>query len=443
MGLLRATLLLASTAFIGECIEFFINLVLAKYLGEYWLGKYMSILPIIGFVAILASLELDIAVSKFVAEREEEAHYSIIHIAGQMGFLFILCLIVLGTVLFLVFPVFSEIHFLVRWLILFLIPLVLLSSIIRGYFIGVQRMGKIAIANLLSKAMQLFLLLLFFQFFVVPLEISILFAIFAIIGAEILALVYLLSTFLLQLRKLKSLKGIRQYNKSTLMRELLSISIPTASMRIFNSLVNAIKPFYIQGVLIASGLSALEATEQFGIITGVVFSIGFFPAFIAHSFMVVLIPNVASAYRSGDRGKLIRLLRQVILLTSLYGIPVCVFFYSFAEPLTRLFVSSPVAPYYLQLMWPYFLLHYFTFPLQAFLIALGLVKDVFLHNIWEAVVIFTLIWLFGVNPAFQMDGVIIGLNTGALLVMLLHYLTVCKKIGIPATLTWQKMHDER
>ncbi|HYK74350.1 MAG TPA: multidrug transporter MatE, partial [Pseudoneobacillus sp.] len=51
----KATLLLAITAFIGECIEFFINLILAKELGGKGLGLYMTILPTIFLILTLAS----------------------------------------------------------------------------------------------------------------------------------------------------------------------------------------------------------------------------------------------------------------------------------------------------------------------------------------------------------------------------------------------------
>lgn len=117
-------------------------------------------------------------------------------------------------------------------------------------------------------------------------------------------------------------------------------------------------------------------------------------------------------------------------MTFIYGIPAVIIFHLFAEPLTHMFFDSDIAPLYLQLLWPYFLFHFFAIPLQAFLIGIGLIKDTLLHFIWSTIVMFIMMYILGSNPQFNMIGIILGMNTSALLVMLLHYVTVCRKIGV-------------
>jgi O-antigen/teichoic acid export membrane protein len=68
--------------------------------------------------------------------------------------------------------------------------------------------------------------------------------------------------------------------------------------------------------------------------------------------------------------------------------------------------------------------------MQAYLIGLGLMKDAFYHTVWSSIIQFTMMYVLGSLHEFQMDGVLIGLNTGAVLLTLMHYLTICKKIGI-------------
>jgi O-antigen/teichoic acid export membrane protein len=104
--------------------------------------------------------------------------------------------------------------------------------------------------------------------------------------------------------------------------------------------------------------------------------------------------------------------------------------YIFAEPLTTTFFHSAGAARYVQLLTPCFLFHFFVMPLQAYLIGLGLMKEAFIHGVWATLVAFVVIYLLGSNNQFQMDGVIIGINTEAMLLTLLHYVTVCKKIGV-------------
>ena len=67
--LLRGTLLLIFAAFFSECVEFLVNVVLAKELGEQGMGLYMTILPTVFLVFLLSSFEMPISVSKFIAEK--------------------------------------------------------------------------------------------------------------------------------------------------------------------------------------------------------------------------------------------------------------------------------------------------------------------------------------------------------------------------------------
>ena len=205
-------------------------------------------------------------------------------------------------------------------------------------------------------------------------------------------------------------------------------------MRIFHSVTHAVQPFLIKIALLKAGFTETMALEQFGLLAGVAITIGFFPAFIAHSLMIVLIPTVSEAHSKGDHEKLQKLLQQVMFITFLYGIPAVIVCYIFADPLTHIFFENSSAATYLQLLWPNFLFNFIVIPLQAFMIGLGLIKDAFIHIVWSHVVGFALIFFLGSMSSLNMGGVIIGMNTGTVLLMMMHYLTVCNRIGVSFTL---------
>ncbi|WAA12765.1 oligosaccharide flippase family protein [Fervidibacillus halotolerans] len=437
MGLfIKGVFVLASTAFIGECIEFLINLVLARELGEYGLGQYMTILPFVALIMILSSMELPISISKFIAERERKFHLPLLKLAVKLVVILIIILSILSFFLFTIFDVFTSIHPFANWVVIILIPIVSLSSIARGYFLGVQRMGKIAVANLFRRGLQLFFLVLIFSQLDLSIDQSVLIAICSIVVGELFEFLFLFSAYFFQIRDLKKeIPG--KLPKTVLAKSLLTVSLPTTGMRIFHAFSHAVQPILIKFSLVTGGLSFSSATEHFGRLAGVAFPIGFFPAFMAHSIMTALIPSVSKAYAKKDQVQLLMLLKNVIKLTAAYGIPVCIGLYAFPETFTKLFVESKEAADYLRLLWPYFFLHYFSIPLQGFLIGLGLLKDALFHHIWSTCITFFLMYFLGSNPLFLMDGIIIGMNTGAVLLMALHYFTICKKIGVSFTLTRQ------
>lgn len=425
----KGALLLVIAAFIGECVEFLINLVLAKELGGHGMGLYMTILPSIFLIVILASLELPVSISKFVAEKEQKYHQSMLKHATILTTVFSAVVLSLAIVILPLVPVFDDYHPLVRWVVVILIPVISFTSIARGYFMGIQSMGRIAFANFLRKAIQLILLVFIFQILDFQIQTSILIALCTLVISDIIVFAYLGYEYMIQYQRMKK-KAASFLSGKMVRQNLLAVSLPTTGMRIFHAISHAVQPFLIKAALLKAGLPAAVATEHFGLMSGVALSIGFFPAFIAHSLLIVLIPTVSEAYAKRDTEMLQTLLQQVMKLTFLYGVPVCVVFYYFADPLTHIFFESTAATIYLQMLWPYFLFHFFLIPMQAYLIGLGLVKDAFIHNVWSTILSFSIMFILGSIQSLQMEGIIIGMNMGAVLLALLHYVTICRKIGI-------------
>lgn len=425
----KGTLLLVIAAFFGECLEFFINMILARELGEEGMGMYMSILPVIFFVVIIASLELPISISKFIAEKERETHFYMLKHTFILTIIFT-CLFFVGAAIVLPYlPVFDGYHPYVKWLIILLIPVVSISSIARGYFMGVQHMGKIAISNFLKKLVQLAILYWVYQSFQFNIELALLIALATLIGSELLVCTYLIAMYIIEVQILSKEKK-KFIRGRKVRRALFAVSFPTTGLRLFHSFTHAIQPFLVKAALIAAGFSTVMANEHYGMLAGVAMSIGFFPAFIGHSLMVMLIPNVSEAYANNENNKLIRLLQQSMIITMLYGGIAILAIYFYADPLTHLFFESSAASIYLKLLWPYFLFHFFIIPMQAYLIGLGLVKDALFHTVWSHIISFGMMYVLGSMETLQMKGIILGMNMGAVLLMLMHYVTICKKLGV-------------
>lgn len=427
----RGALLLVIASFLGECIEFLINMVLAKELGEKGMGMYMTILPTIFLIVLLASFELPISISKFISEKDEKYHKNMLGHATRFTIVFISVLLVIAAFVVPNMSVFNEYHPLLKWIILLFIPLFAFSAIARGYFMGKHQMGKIAFSHFLRRLLQLLVLVVLYQLFQFDMDTALLIAFCSLAASEFVVFLYLIHMLILQYRQLTPTSGKTMTGKEV-RKNLMAVSIPTTALRIFHSMTHAVQPFLIKAALVHAGFSSDLATEQFGMLAGVAMTIGFFPAFIAHSLLIVLIPTVSRAYSKNQFFRLKQLLRQVMMITFGYGVPAVIICYIFAEPLTNLFFHSSSAAAYLQMLWPYFLFHFFVIPMQAYLIGLGLIKDAFIHTVWATAISFLLIYLLGSMYQLQMGGVIIGMNTGSVLLTLMHYLTICKKIGV----TW-------
>lgn len=430
----KGTFLLIVASFVGECVEFITNMVLARELGEKGLGMYMAVLPTVFLIVLLASFEMPISISKFIAEKDKRIHRSMLkHVLKWTIILTCVLMAVVSVVLPFV-PVFDQYHPIFRWLVLILIPIVSFTSIARGYFMGKSQMGKIAFANFLRKIVQLLLLVYLFHLFDFEIKIAVLIAFCTLIGSDLVVFLYLFHVFMIQYQYMKNQPSKRLHGK-VVMKNLMEVSLPTTALRVFNAFTSALEPFLITGALYYAGVNKELATEQFGMVAGIAMVIGSFPTFISHSFMIMLIPTISKANAGRDTNQLQKLLKQVMMLTFAYGLPAVAACYFFAEPLTSTFFHSTGAAHYLQLLWPCFLFRFFIMPLQAYLIGLGMMKEAFIHGVWATIIAFAVIYFLGSKSSFQMDGVIIGINAEAVLLMLMHYVTVCKKIGVSIFMT--------
>ncbi|MCM2676821.1 oligosaccharide flippase family protein [Alkalicoccobacillus plakortidis] len=430
----RGALLLSTAALAGESLEFLINVVLANELGEHNFGLYMAILPTLVFVVVLSSLELQVSVSKMVAERENSEHISLLKAALKLAIIVATTCLTAAFFILPNLPVLDHYHPLVKWMLILLIPIVTFSSVARGYFVGAQHTKKIAVINLLKRGAQLTILYGVFKVFQFQSQTAIFVALGTVVLSEILVLFYMGTAFVIQINRLRKNEQKPIENKE-IYQSLLAVSLPTTGLRVFHAITFAVKPFLITTALSKAGLMEGMALIQYGKLAGVAFTIGFFPAFIAHSLLTVMVPLVSSGYSKGDFHSLAKLLRQAMGVTFAYSLPVVMIFYFLAEPMTDLFFEHSPASGYLTLLVPYFLFHYFAIPMQAYLIGIGLVREAFMHSVWSTGVSFLLMFTLGSLPSLQMDGIIIGMNVGAVLLTLMHYLTITEKLGLTLVLT--------
>lgn len=394
-------------------------MVLANHLGESGLGHYMTIIPTLFLIMILASLELPISVSKFVAEKDKMYYPVMLRYAFR---LMTIVSLVGMTVIVLAYPFFpfSEmVDARLQWFLIAFVPIIAYASIARGYFMGTHQMGAIAFSNFLRKVVQLILLFMIFTQLNMTEPLAILVAIGMLISSELIVCLYLMLAFHRNWQKKKPQED-EWLDKVTIRRALMGISVPTTGLRLFHAMTHAVQPFFIKMTLILSGVAAVTANEQFGLVAGVALTIGFFPAFISHSLLMVLIPLVSEAQAKGNTDKLRRLVKKSLIVTASYAVPSVIVCLLFADPLTALFVKNGIAAHYLVLLWPYFVTHFFVIPLQAFLIGLGYVKATFWQTVWVTIVQFSCIWVLGFVFGLGMDGVLLALNISGVLLLALH-----------------------
>lgn len=422
-----------------KVVEFVVSILLARSLGSEGMGFYMMALPVIGLLITIAALEFPTALSKVLAEEEvhqnERQRLRIVKVSFYVIMGLSIVLVALSAAITLLLLKWKSIDIRLGYPMLALIPIVPVigtTSILKGYFSGLQKMKPIAIAQLLEKTAQLSFIFYVLQYMKdLPLEYRVVAAVLGIGAGELVSLFFFSASFLLGQRNLRGVEEpVEQLvPRRTILKKLFQVSLPTTGVRILNALTAAVNPILITQSLMFAGITASIATKQYGMLTAFAMTIGYFPGFIGYSLYVSLVPSISEAKSKQDHEALHQRIHQAFNITLLYGIPCSIVMYFFADELTVLFYHSPQAGQFLMLLSPFILFHYLLSPLQAILFGLGRARDVFSQTIWVNVLSILLIICLASQSTFGIHGVIIAVNFSGVLLSFLHYHTIVEEIS--------------
>jgi stage V sporulation protein B len=189
------------------------------------------------------------------------------------------------------------------------------------------------------------------------------------------------------------------------------------------------EPIVVAHSLAIAGVIAVEATKQYGALTGYAMPLLMLPSFITFSLATSLVPAISEA-NSQNNHKLIEYrVQQALRFAFLSGGLAVIVLYVLANPLMKLMYGSTNGAFFIRLMAPFFLFYYYQGPLQAVLQALNLARAAMINSLIGAIVKTVVIFLLASQSSFGINGAALGIIVGFVLVTVLHFATVLKKIA--------------
>jgi stage V sporulation protein B len=434
---LQGTLILVLAGMITRFLGFVNRLVLARFLGEEGVGLYMMALPTLFLVMTLTQVGLPVAISKRVAEADAQgspgkvkkiltvsliitASTSIIFTAGMM----------LGAPLIAKTLLTDDRTLYPLLAISPIVPIIAISSVLRGYFQGKQNMKPQSYAMVIEQVVRITCVAFFIQLlYPHGIEYAAGGAMFSVILGEFASLLFMIYQF----KRKKTVKVRYRFfaylksSKDTL-KALFSIALPSTGSRMIGSLTHFLEPILVAQSLAIAGVSTAIATKQYGELTGYVMPLLFLPSFITQSLSVALVPSISEAEAKGNRALVHYRIHQAIRISFASGAIATVVLTLFAGPILTYMYGTDNASRFLLLMAPFFLLLYIQSPLQAALQALDLAKPAMWNSLIGAVVKLTALFLFASNAEFGIMGVALAVCIGVVLVTLLHLASLRKTI---------------
>jgi stage V sporulation protein B len=251
----------------------------------------------------------------------------------------------------------------------------------------------------------------------------------SVIG-ELVSLIYLMTAFKLK-KRFRLRKNFFQFvhsGKQTF-KELMDIALPTMGSRMIGSVAWFFEPIVVVHSLALAGVITVEATKQYGALTGFAMPLLMLPSFITFSLATSLVPAISEANTQNNKKLIEYRLQQALRFAFLSGGLAVVVLYVLANPLMELMYGSAKGSYFIRLMAPFFLFYYYQGPLQAVLQALNLARAAMINSLIGAIVKTAVIFLLASQASFGINGVALGIIVGFVLVTVLHFATVLKKIS--------------
>ncbi len=369
---IKSTIILIIGGFITKILGMIIKIVLTRVIGPTGIGLYMLVLPTFNLFITLCNLGVPTAITKLVSERKRSSRKIII----PTTMIILIYDIILILIILIISPYLA--HNLLHNANLYYpliaigltLPFITISSIIKGYFFGKEKVFPITLSNIIEQITRLVLTVTLVSYM---LRYSLVTAITTVVLINIISEGLSIVILMLFLPKEKiTREDLSRDNK--LLKEVFDISLPNTGARLIGSITYFLEPIILTNILKSIGYSKDYITLEYGVINGYVYPLLLLPSFFTLAISSAILPVVSNSYSNKNYGYTKKKIKQAILFSLLIGVPATLIFMFIPEIPLKLVYNTNLGLEYIMLTSPFFLLHYIQAPLTSALIGMGYAK---------------------------------------------------------------------
>lgn len=372
--LLKNTFLLVLGGFFVKILAFIIKILYTRYLNEDGVALITLIYPSYILLITISSFSLPVIVSKFVAENKYRKSKILLN-----SLLITLILNIIIISLFIILSRYFAIYILherkcailIKILCLSL-PFISITSLIKGYFFGIENIFPIITANVLEEIIKLILIIKLLSNHIIKSYIS------GPILYTLIILICEISSFIILfifLPKKINYKKIKYFPDKKCMSDLTKYALPTLSSRLIGTIGYFFEPIILTNLLLFKNLSINYIKLNYGYYQGYVITILTIPSFILTAFSSNLIPVITR--NKNQKKKTLDILKKSLLLILIGSLIFLIILYIFGKKLMVILFKTTSGFNYLILLAPFFIIYYLSSPIYTTLQSLDQEKKLF------------------------------------------------------------------
>lgn len=368
------TIILLTGGFFSKFLGFVLKIIITRQIGTEGIGLYSLVMPTFGLFITIATFSYPVAISKIISARgksSKKAIFSIIPISIILNLFTLLIIFLISKPLANIFLKDQRLY-IPLLSIGFTLPFIGLSSIIKGYYWGKQRMGIYILSNIVEQIVRIIVLI-----FLIPkvIKVSLVLTISLIIVVNVLSETSSIIVMLLGLPKgvkitKEDLRPSKEYIK-----DIMNICVPSTSSKIVGSISHFLEPIVLINVLSYVGYSNNYIVTEYGIVNGYSLALLLIPQFFTMSISTSLIPELSKSYSIEDIKNCKKRLFQITGLSLMIGAFSTGIIFAVPEYFLNLIYNTNLGANYIRVLAPFFLLYFINTPLASAMQALDMSKD--------------------------------------------------------------------
>ena len=389
---IKSTVILIIGGFITKILGMVIKIVLTRTIKTDGIGLYMMILPTFNLFITLCNLGMPTAITKLVSEHKRKSKKIVLSIIP----IIIIYNILLIILIFIISPFLSNnlLHNSNTYYPLIAtsitLPFITISSIIKGYFFGKERVFPNTISNIVEQLARLILTI-----FLVSkmMKYGLVIAVTSVVLINVISEFSSIVVLLLFLPKEKIDKEDFKVDNSIL-REMLGISLPTTMARLIGSITYFLEPIILTNILKYVGYTSEYITLEYGVINGYVYPLLLLPSFFTLAISSAILPVVSNSYSNRNYSYTKLKIKQALFFSLLIGVPVTISFIFIPDVLLKLVYNTTCGSQYIPIIAPFFIMHYIQAPLTSSLSGMGYAKEAMRGTLYGSIIkVISLIFL--------------------------------------------------
>lgn len=422
---LISTIILIIGGALTKIFGMLIRIIMTRIVGSEGISLYMLIFPTFSLFMTLSQLGFPVAISKLIAEdnhNNKNIIFSVIPFSLMLNILLIIIIFILAPTLSVKLLKEPKSYYPILAIALVL-PFDSLSSILRGYFFGKQKMIPHVVSNIFEQIIRLILIILLVPY---ALKKSIVLAVSMLVGVNVISEAS--SSIILLLFFPKDAKITSKDLKPNIynIKEVLRIALPTTMARLVGSIGYFFEPILITLAGTLSGLGSETLITNYGIVEGYVMPLLLLPSFFSTAISSALLPVVSNLYYNKKTNYVKKKLKQAITYSLFIGIPITIILFIMPNFFLKTIYNANKGASFLRVIAPFFLIYYAQAPLASVLQSINKAKYIMLDNL-ISIIIKSIIMFIG---CYYMGiyGFLVSICSNILVVTFLHYMHIKKAL---------------